>query len=307
MNCLANSVLPADFKETLCCPLCSGLQQKNLAEFRGKFLKRCLACGGSYVVPQPSPEELVAHFQDDRADKADLESKFELNRKNVLSRVADYIQRSRQRGRILDVGCATGLFLARFFQKPNWDPWGLELTPRAADQATARGVRVFRGNIHQARFAENSFDVITVLDAFYYFPDPALELAELRHVLMPDGLLVLELPFAASRIWRTSTSLGRLLSGSRHPLLKSSDHLFYFNPRSVARLLTRCGFRMQAILPLPGNRQAHLMRDLAFRAYSLGSALAYAASGGRIFLGPRFLVAATKTSQPSTARGTNLS
>jgi len=48
--------------------------------------------------------------------------------------------------------------------------------------------------------------------------------------------------------------------------------------------------------PLPGNRQAEFSRDLAVRAYSLASSLLHRASGANIFLGPRFLVAATKIS-----------
>lgn len=293
MNYLADS-LPAVTREAPGCPMCSGLGQKNLAEYKGKFLRKCLDCGGGYVFPQPSPAELLAHFQEDRTDEKDLQCKFELNREKVLSRVADYIQRRRQRGTILDVGCATGLFLARFLRDPGWDAWGLELTPSVAEKAAERGIRIFRGGIEEAHFDQNSFDVISVLDAFYYFPQPDRELAEFRRVLRPDGLLVLELPLATSRIWRTSKTLGRLLSGSRRPLLQSSDHLFYFTPRSIALLLERCGFRVEEILPLPGNRQAHLPRDLAVRAYSLGSSLLHRALGASVFLGPRFLVAAVK-------------
>jgi SAM-dependent methyltransferase len=295
MNCLANPTFSAAVKRPLGCPLCSGLEQRNLAEYKGGFLRRCLNCGGSYVFPQPSATELLAHFQEDHTNGKDLERKFEINREKVLSRVADHIQRRRQGGAILDVGCATGLFLARFFSNPNWNAWGLELAPATAEKAAAKGIRVYRGDIYKAQFSDNSFDVITVLDAFYYFPEPERELAEFHRILARDGLLVLELPLATSRIWRTSMSLGRLLGGSRRPLLQTSDHLFYFTPKSVALLLERCGFRVQTILPLPGNRQPHLLRDLAYRAYALGSSLVYSVSGARIFLGPRFLVAAAKT------------
>jgi SAM-dependent methyltransferase len=295
MNYLAASI-PIAIRETLSCPLCSGLGQRNLAEYKGKFLRKCLNCGGSYVFPQPSPEDLVTHFHKDHfpTDEKDMVSDFEMNREKVLSNIADFIQRRRRRGKILDVGCATGLFLARFFQTPDWETSGVELAPIAAEKAAEKGVRVYLGDIHQAHFAEGSFDVITVLDAFYYFRDPGRELSEFRRVLAPDGLLVLELPLATSRIWRTSRPLGRLLSGTRRPLLQSSDHLFYFTPKSVELLLARCGFRVEDILPLPGNRQVHLPRDLAVRAYSLASSLLHRASGARIFLGPRFLVAAAK-------------
>ena len=279
------------------CPLCSGSGQVDLAEYQGRFLKRCLHCGGSYLFPQPSPLEVAEHFQEDCADEKYLERKFELNRKKVLSRVAAYIQRDLSGGAILDVGCATGLFLARFFNGPTWLRSGLELTPTAAEKAAARGVHVFCGDIHQAQYAANSFDIITILDAFYYFPDPRRELAGLRRVLKRDGLLIVELPLATTRIWRTSQPLGRLLSGIRRALLNSSDHLFYFTPKSISLLLGSCGFEVKAIVPLRANSQAQPLRDLVFQIYSLGSLVLHFLSRAKIFLGPRFLVAATKTCQ----------
>jgi SAM-dependent methyltransferase len=300
MNSFADSALPAT-AETSVCPFCAGLRNKILAEYEGRALRQCFDCGGSYASPPPSSSELAAHFQEEATDDRGLKDKFETNREKVLARVAAYVQRRQPRGKILDIGCATGIFLAHFFRRPNWDAWGLELSPLAAEKAAAQGVRVYRGDIHRARFAEHSFDVITVLDAFYYFPEPERELAEFHRVLTHDGLLVLELPWAGSRIWRTSTPLGRMVSGTRRPLLQSSDHLFYFTPKSVVLLLTRCGFHVHAILPLPGNQQAGRLRDLAFRVYSAGSALLHSVSGGRIFLGPRFLVAAAKNPPSATA------
>lgn len=279
------------------CPLCSDPGQIDIAEYQGRFLRRCLHCSGRYVFPQPSPTEVAAHFEKDCADQEYLERKFELNREKALSRVADYIQRDRSGGTILDVGCATGLFLARFFTGPTWQASGLELTPTAAEKAAAKGVRVFCGDLHQAQYPAKSFDIITVLDAFYYFPDPRRDLAGLRRVLKPDGLLIVELPLATSRIWRTSRPLGRLLSGSRRPLLKSSDHLFYFTPKSMSLLLERCGFQVKAIVPLRANSQAQPLRNLAFQMYSLVSLVLHSLSRAKIFLGPRFLVAAAKTSQ----------
>jgi SAM-dependent methyltransferase len=297
IRCSSEHAQGVTLMETAGCPLCSRPEQLDLAEYQGKFLKRCLHCGASYVFPQPSPTEVAAHFQEDCADDQYLARKFELNRERVLSRVADYIQHDRSGGAILDVGCATGLFLVRFFRSPAWQASGLELTPTAAKKAAAKGVRVFCGDVHQAKFAVDSFDVITVLDALYYFPDPCRDLAGLRRVLRPDGLLIIELPLATSRIWRTSRPLGRLLSGSRRPLLESSDHLFYFTPKSMSLLLERCGFQVQAIVPLCANSQAQPLRNLAFQMYSRVSLAVHFLSHAKIFLGPRFLVAATKTSQ----------
>jgi len=277
------------------CPLCSDPGQRTLLEDNGKLLMKCPHCGVSYVWPQPSPADVAAHFEIDiTADQRDLERKFERNRKKVLACIADHIQHRRAGGAILDVGCATGFFLGRFFQKPEWQTWALELSPLAAGKAAEKGIRVHRGDIHNAGFAQAFFDVITVLDAFCYFLKPERELAEFCRVLKDDGLLVLELPLATSRIWRTSRPIGKLLSSTRQPLLQSSDHLFYFTPRSISLVLERCGFQVQTIVALPGNRQERLLRNLAYHAYFILSSLMHFVSGSRIFLGPRFVVVASK-------------
>lgn len=277
------------------CPLCSGVALNPVSEHNGKRLMKCVQCGGRFVLPLPSPAALTAHFEDDRElNDTDLETKFERNREQVLARVAGCIQSVKKGGRILDVGCATGFFLARFFSPTNWEMCGLDLSARAVEKALRKGIRVHQGSIHSATLPDGSFDVISVIDTFYYFLQPQRELAAFHRILNPDGILVLDLPLAESRIWRTSHQLGKLLSSARRQLLETSDHLFYYNPRSISLLLERCGFHVKTVLPLPGNRQEHFLRNLIYRAYSALSLVLHFLSGARIMLGPRFLVVAGK-------------
>jgi SAM-dependent methyltransferase len=251
-----------------------------------------------YVFPQLTGSALAAHFEtDDVKGEADRERRFERNRESVLSRAADYIHHRKSAGDILDVGCATGYFLARFFSGRDWRTWGVDFSPGFAEKAAEKGVRVYCGDISQAQFGGQTFDAITVLDAFYYFQNPKSKLDELRSRLKPDGLLLLDLPLAGSRIWRGTSLLGRLLSGSRLSLLQTSDHLFYYEPKSIARLLQQCGFAVQSIRPLPGNRHAGRLRNALSQCFSRLSVVLDAVSGSRIFLGPRFLVAAVKSAE----------
>jgi len=281
--------------EPVQCPLCVGSSHKLLAEYENKALLKCLHCGASYLFPQPQPQDLSAHFEaKSRLDEDELKRKFEVNRQRVLSRVAGEIQRRRRQGSILDVGCATGIFLDRFFAPSAWDRCGVDLSAAAVERVSNNGIRACCGEVRDGHFPQSAYDVITVLDAFYYFPNPQMELAEFRRILKDDGLLVLELPLATSRIWRTSGRVGRSLSGSKQALLQSSDHLFYFTPKSISFLLRRCGFALEKVAPLPGNRQPTLLRDLGMRAYYGASVALAALSFSRIIFAPRFLVIATK-------------
>ncbi len=247
-------------------------------------------------MPQPSPDALSNHFQSGGlVGSDDFNTHFEVNRQPVLSQVVNYIRSRKDEGTILDVGCATGFFLANFAKQSKWDACGVELSPSAAQEARHYGVQVHVGSTRSAKFKDESFDVITVLDAFYYFPNPAPELAELRRILKPDGFLALELPWANTRVWQRTAIISKLLNGSRISLLQSSDHLFYYTPKSVSRLLEQCGFSVQTIRLLPANQQEGRIREFLWSTYSLFSRLLWKLSAGSVFLGPRFLVVAGKT------------
>jgi len=280
---------------TPACLLCGSAAVKTKLQHDQKRLQKCLHCGVLFVVPQPSPAALANHFQRGGLVSIDhFDNQFEVNRQPVLSHIVNYIRSRKDEGSILDVGCATGFFLANFAKRSTWDACGVELTPSAAQEARRCGIQVHVGNTQSAKFKDQSFDVITVLDAFYYFPNPASELAELRRVLKQEGFLALELPWATSRAWQRAPIIGSLLNGTRIPLLQSSDHLFYYTPKSVTRLLEQCGFVVQTIRPLPANQQAGLLRELLWKTYSFFSRLLWRLSVGSVFLGPRFLVVAGK-------------
>lgn len=279
----------------IACPLCFSPRVRALTQNHERSLQRCADCGVTFLFPQPSPSDCTAHFQNAPVlTEGELQQKFENNRGQVLARVAREVQQRRPTGSILDVGCATGVFLGRYFPSC-WERWGIDLSPVAGAQAAQNGIQVRCTSLREAGFEPNRFDVITVLDAFYYFPSPQDELAEIDRVLKDDGLLALELPLATSRIWRGSNIFGRAFSGKHEALLDSSDHLFYFTPKSVMALLRRTGFAVEHVLLLPGNRQRTVLRDAAMQSYSRLSAVLYSLSRSRIFLGPRFLVLAAKS------------
>lgn len=277
-------------EETMPCPLCHGLDQRIITRRREKSLRKCRSCRVTFLSPRPRSETLASYFDHEVARPFDSDS----NRGRVLEKIAARIQRRKLTGTIVDVGCATGLFLGRFFSETQWRRHGVELSHSSAEAAELRGIKVSRGNIQGAGFATASVDVITVLDAFYYFPEPQCELTEFRRILKNDGILVLELPAATSRILRLSGLAGRWLSGIQRSLFDESDHLFYHTPESISRLLEANGFRIKEIVILPANRQDHWLRELLYRTYVLFSRALRLVTKSRIFLCPRFLVIAEK-------------
>ena len=216
------------------------------------------------------------------------------NRENVYRKVAQYILRRKTCGTIMDVGCGSGAFLSRWFATQSWQKLGIDLSGESADISSARGIQILGTTIGEAKLESASVDVVTALDSFFYSPDPRNELAEIHRALKQDGLLILDLPTAVTSLLRLKAS-ARLKSKI---FLAKRDHLFYYSPRAARALLEDSGFRVLEILPLPANRQDHWLREALYRVFGLLAATLRLLTGSRIFIAPRFLLAAEKKNPP---------
>lgn len=100
-------------------------------------------------------------------------------------------------GAILDAGCGTGGFLAKLRQaRPRARLSGLEYDPGAAGRAARKArAQVAVGSVNDLPFGSDSFDAALSLDVLCHRAvEPRRALAELRRVLRPGGLLLLNLP-----------------------------------------------------------------------------------------------------------------
>ena len=277
-----------------CCKVCFAKNNSRvLVANAERALFRCQSCGAAYLDPQPDPFQIASHLTDHYIkDEVQTEHHFGKGREAVLSRVARSVQRRKPSGRILDIGCAGGYFLNRYFDSPSWELFGVEPSKYAAGKAEQRNIKVFLGQLSTVELPESFFDAITIFDTFSYFRDPQQDLKALRAALKPDGLLVIEQPLVATTVWRHATRMGQLLGGYPMSLLDGGQN-FLYGPRAMRLLLKETGFREAAIANLPGNKQRDALRDFLFAAYFAASSLCWIASGNSWLCGPSFAVMAT--------------
>src|SRR5439155_3001922 len=97
-------------------------------------------------------------------------------------------------GRLLDVGCGDGLFLA-IAGRAGWSVEGIEFSPEGARRATHRlGRPIAVGDLARDTALAGPFDVITLWHVLEHLPDPATALRAARARLRPGGLLVAAVP-----------------------------------------------------------------------------------------------------------------
>ncbi len=187
---------------------------------------RCVSCSLVVLAPSdPLPE--VEQFY--RRVEDPLYLREERGRVRTFDRLLDEIEELRSGGRLLDVGCYTGVFLDRA-RRRGWEVTGLEPSQWAAGVARSRGLNVHEGLLAENNLPPESFDLITVWDAIEHFGDPRAEVNHLAHLLKPGGLLALS-------TMDVESGFARLL-GPRWPWFMRM-HLYYFSPDTLRALLAQ--------------------------------------------------------------------
>jgi SAM-dependent methyltransferase len=218
----------------------------RLCGLTGAFaLVRCRVCGLIYLSPRPDGKSIGAYYppsydphQIDRLD--DLPALKRLTVRYGLRKRMNAVRKYKRGGKILDVGCATGLFLAEMQKLGGWQAYGVEPGAEAAAAAVrAHGFEVHVGDLTSARYSDHMFDAVTLWDVLEHLHDPLGMMREVRRILRPHGILVMRTP--SLRSW-DSQVFGRYWAG-----LDSPRHLAIFTPVTLAALLEKAGFAVESM------------------------------------------------------------
>ncbi len=215
-------------------------------------MARCSDCGMLFLRVQPAGETLARMYsaeyfeQDFRCGRSDANSTDESAFRAENDGLLDRFERWRRRGRLLEVGSATGLLLKRARER-GWQVTGVEISPDAVAHARTLGLDVHQGTIADAALAPDAFDVVYLGDVLEHVPDCRATLSEVVRVLSPGGNVVIRGPITTHSLARRLglalyEGLGRDIVLSEPPY-----HLWEFRPASLARLARAVGLEVVAI------------------------------------------------------------
>ena len=111
----------------------------------------------------------------------------------------DAVLRGLQRakpGRVLDVGCGTGLLAGRICREfARADVVGCDFSGGMLEKALENAPRasLARGSAIALPFRDSSFEAVVSTEAFHWFPDQPAALREFYRVLAPGGRLLVSL------------------------------------------------------------------------------------------------------------------
>jgi len=213
------------------CEICFG-PARFWREIAGYKHFRCRLCGHLHVFPRPSQDELDEFYQKgEYYDRAEMQKERLVQDAHArLALLESFVAGFRLEKKILDVGCASGIFLSVACQR-GWDAQGLERSEKMAERARAiAGNRVAVGVLEEMVVPGTPFPVITVWEVVEHAINPRSFFRALAANVGDGGLIGVSTPL--------SNGLPAKVLGSRYPMLMPPEHLSLFTRQSL-RVLAR--------------------------------------------------------------------
>lgn len=235
---------PKEYLEIVSCPICFSKKNKKLYPKKYKRIVKCANCGLIYTNPRLKKKYLKHLYSEDyfRNNKsAHFGYENYLGDENKIlttfnSRIED-IEENVAKGRLLDVGCATGFFM-KAAKDRGWVVEGNEISKFASDYAKKNyKFSIFNEDFLNLPVPKIKYDLITMWDVIEHFYDPISAVKKASNLLNPDGMLVISTPDV--------NSIPAKITKDKWIGYKLSDeHLTYFSSKTISALLKSGGFEI---------------------------------------------------------------
>lgn len=223
------------------CILCGGRDRKILIEKDSWHVYRCSSCGLGFLDPRPSREDISKLYSKEYCEDYFIEGgepdspEFK-KRLGLETHRVRFFRRIKRKGRILDIGCGYGYFLAAC-RNYGYDVHGLDISAWASQHATNNlGLSITVAEMDEAELPPQSFDVITMWHFLEHTPDPRKAILRAKDWLKKDGILIVDVPnhegTDARKNWKDWV-------GWSLPY-----HFYHFTPQTLTMLLGMYGFRV---------------------------------------------------------------
>lgn len=258
----------------LCEEKCFSLVMKVRGEDSGKEFRlvKCINCGLAHILPIPrnleelySDEEYYAYNDLEKFETGTIYDRilghigrYSISRtfdgkrhgiKNVITELLFktvshrfnghhrlvFTEREGEASKVLDIGAGGGTFLD-VLRSLGWETYGVDISAIAVRKLNERGFTVFHGELEEANYPDNSFDVVRASFVMEHVKDPLLFLKEIYRILKPGGKTIISVPNI----------------GSIHPfifkeywtLLSVPQHIYHFDSLCLEKIINMAGLKL---------------------------------------------------------------
>lgn len=227
--------------ENVNCCLCRISKTKKILTVKELNIVKCLKCGLMYVNPRYTDQHLKMIYNREYFLGIGGRHFDEGWRTKVFQPIVNelILTTGLRSGKILDVGTATGYFLKQC-QERGFDVAGVEPSSTASHFAKEQlKLPVKTGTLLTTHWRESAFDIVTMNDVIEHTRNPRRDLTKAYQLLKPGGWLMLTTP--------NIDSLGFKVFKEGFVFIAPQVHLWYFNSKTLTRLLQTCGFGVKKI------------------------------------------------------------
>ncbi len=194
-------------------------------------LVSCLHCGMIYESPRYDAKTIVQGYM--TSNEAEHDSQYHMRVYSFFQALKKQAKRLPPSGsKVLDIGTAGGAFLDAAKQY-GYDAYGMEPSMDLVERGKVRGLNIEQGTIENHDFDAGSFDMVCLWDVIEHLPDPKIALVEIKKLLKPNGILLINFPDIGT--WQAK------LAGKKFWWILSV-HLHHFTRNSITDICQRTGF-----------------------------------------------------------------
>ncbi len=236
------------------CPSCSGNDFITHLELDDYFLSqehfsiiKCKKCGLFITVPQPAESDLVKYYKSSEyVSHATRNTGMEFwlynqVRKITLSSKLKLIKKYSVGKRLLDIGCATGVFLD-YCRSKGYAVQGIEPNANARNYANEQLGLVVNDISHLADLPKKSFDIVTMWHVLEHVSDLNQRISQLNNLLTDDGNAFIALP--------NPVSYDAMYYKNYWAAYDVPRHLYHFTQESFTTLVTKHNLKIIKIVPM---------------------------------------------------------
>ncbi len=236
-----------------CCVMCGGSTFTLIYPDNPSNIVRCDDCNLVFFNPLPSQEYLHTFYssQDGYLSSIDENLRsFENNPDSweqtanfILDRVYQFVDPAPGQ-RLLDVGSAYGFFLM-FAQRRGLKVEGIEISAQTSVYARNRGIPVQISTLSEARLDPVSFDIVIMNNVLEHTLNPAEDVRRCYSIMKKDGVIFVAVPNFDSLVAKVDNYFWAMKSWP--------NHLFYFTPDTLVKMLQQNGFTVKQIFTHRGE------------------------------------------------------
>ena len=269
---------------------------------------RCTSCGLIRTNPRPTPEWKRHFYDPDCNGYAESQGRDFIyapdpNRLPGYARLLELIHSYCADGsKLLDVGCASGLFVHEAIRS-GFDAVGCDCSANAVAWGRRQfGVEIICCPAEALIAPDGEYDVITLLHVFEHLPDPLGVLREMRRILKPGGILILETVnytahYQMEERLRFLIPLYNLVTHRQGLPWVPFDHVYQWSPEPLRRAMREAGFNEIELHHLWGYRSEGMPSHVFSWTYTASEVVMAAirkVSSGRLDLWPVLLTTGRK-------------